>query len=205
MTRMDEEHRFIKDEEHRIIMDETAIRRALTRIAHEIVEKNKGIEDCVLIGIRTRGIYLAERLAQRIHEIEGRPVEVSELDITSYRDDRKAIIKIAGGDSAAAPESAAEIAAKPMIVQDKRVILFDDVLYTGRTIRAAMDALMDCGRPQNIQLAVLVDRGHRELPIRPDYVGKNVPTSKQEQIVVSLQEVDDEDKVTIIHQRGHTG
>ncbi|WP_236344140.1 bifunctional pyr operon transcriptional regulator/uracil phosphoribosyltransferase PyrR [Paenibacillus plantiphilus] len=184
-------------------MDETAIRRALTRIAHEIVEKNKGIEDCVLIGIRTRGIYLAERLAQRIHEIEGHPVEVSELDITSYRDDRKAIIKLAGGESAAAAESG--IVAKPMIVQDKRVILFDDVLYTGRTIRAAMDALMDCGRPQNIQLAVLVDRGHRELPIRPDYVGKNVPTSKQEQIVVSLQEVDDEDKVTIIHQRGHTG
>lgn len=200
---MDEEHRIIRDEDHRIIMDETAIRRALTRIAHEIVEKNKGIEDCVLIGIRTRGIYLAERLAQRIHEIEGHPVEVSELDITSYRDDRKAIIKLAGGESAAAAESG--IVAKPMIVQDKRVILFDDVLYTGRTIRAAMDALMDCGRPQNIQLAVLVDRGHRELPIRPDYVGKNVPTSKQEQIVVSLQEVDDEDKVTIIHQRGHTG
>nr|WP_290370454.1 bifunctional pyr operon transcriptional regulator/uracil phosphoribosyltransferase PyrR [Paenibacillus plantiphilus] len=193
----------MRDEDHRIIMDETAIRRALTRIAHEIVEKNKGIEDCVLIGIRTRGIYLAERLAQRIHEIEGHPVEVSELDITSYRDDRKAIIKLAGGESAAAAESG--IVAKPMIVQDKRVILFDDVLYTGRTIRAAMDALMDCGRPQNIQLAVLVDRGHRELPIRPDYVGKNVPTSKQEQIVVSLQEVDDEDKVTIIHQRGHTG
>ncbi|MBW7473626.1 bifunctional pyr operon transcriptional regulator/uracil phosphoribosyltransferase PyrR [Paenibacillus oenotherae] len=191
------------DEEHRIIMDETAIRRALTRIAHEIVEKNKGIDDCVLIGIRTRGIYLAERLAERIHEIEGRPVDVHELDITSYRDDRKAVK--AGGEGAAPSQSGPDTIVKPTNVQDKRVILFDDVLYTGRTIRAAMDALMDCGRPQNIQLAVLVDRGHRELPIRPDYVGKNVPTSKQEQIVVSLQEVDDEDQVTIIHQRGQTG
>ncbi|UVI32216.1 bifunctional pyr operon transcriptional regulator/uracil phosphoribosyltransferase PyrR [Paenibacillus spongiae] len=174
--------------EGRIIMDETAIRRALTRIAHEIVEKNKGIEGCVLIGIRTRGIYIAERIADRIREIEGLPVEVNELDITLYRDDR-------GKDSGAAKDDGRQ----KLNVQDKRVILFDDVLYTGRTIRAAMDALMDCGRPQSIQLAVLVDRGHRELPIRPDYVGKNVPTSKQEQIILSLLEVDDEDKVTIIH------
>lgn len=176
------------DEQHRIIMDEAAIRRALTRIAHEIVEKNKGIDNCVLVGIRTRGIYLARRVAERIREIEGTPVEVQELDITSYRDDREAGISKASIGNA-----------MTVNVKNKRVILFDDVLFTGRTIRAAMDALMDCGRPQLIQLAVLVDRGNRELPIRPDYVGKNVPTSKLEQIEVSLQEVDENEQVTIIH------
>lgn len=187
-------------DQHRIIMDETAIRRGLTRIAHEIVEKNKGIDNCLLVGIRTRGIYLAQRIAEQIREIEGKPVEVNELDITLYRDDRRQ-----DGSMAVEAEIETEMAAVtvtkslPVQVQDKIVILFDDVLYTGRTIRAAMDALMDCGRPQSIQLAVLVDRGHRELPIRPDYVGKNVPTSKQEQIVVSLLEVDEEDKVTIFH------
>ncbi|MFC4103891.1 bifunctional pyr operon transcriptional regulator/uracil phosphoribosyltransferase PyrR [Paenibacillus xanthanilyticus] len=180
----------------RILMDETAIRRALTRIAHEIVEKNKGIEGCVLVGIRTRGIYLAQRISERIQEIEGLPIEVCELDITSYRDDRNSGI---GSSASAETAAASEQAMRRNHVQDKRVILFDDVLYTGRTIRAAMDAVMDCGRPQTIQLAVLVDRGHRELPIRPDYVGKNVPTSKQEEIEVSLMEIDQEDKVTILH------
>ncbi|WP_274655283.1 bifunctional pyr operon transcriptional regulator/uracil phosphoribosyltransferase PyrR [Paenibacillus humicola] len=184
------------DEQRRIIMDETAIRRALTRIAHEIVEKNKGIEGCVLVGIRTRGVYLARRIAELIREIEGAPVKSDEIDITSYRDDRA---HGAGGSPSPAPSPGA---AATLNVQDKRVILFDDVLYTGRTIRAAMDALMDRGRPQSIQLAVLVDRGHRELPIRPDYVGKNVPTSKQERIEVSLQDVDDVDQVAIIHRRG---
>ncbi|WP_311289516.1 bifunctional pyr operon transcriptional regulator/uracil phosphoribosyltransferase PyrR [Paenibacillus glycanilyticus] len=186
------------EEEHLVIMDETAIRRALTRIAHEIVEKNKGIDDCVLIGIRTRGIYLARRIADRIQDIEGKPVEVRELDITSYRDDRKTLVN-------ANVELAAVIGdlnGESFSAHDKKVILCDDVLFTGRTIRAAMDALMDCGRPQSIQLAVLVDRGHRELPIRPDYVGKNVPTSKQEQIDVSLTEIDLKDQVMIIHQRG---
>jgi pyrimidine operon attenuation protein/uracil phosphoribosyltransferase len=186
------------DEEHRIIMDETAIRRALTRIAHEVVERNKGIDDCLIVGIRTRGIYLANRVAERIAEIEGKPVPVRELDITLYRDDRS--------ESAAAnvEVSAAlgELEGVPFTTKDKVIILFDDVLYTGRTIRAAMDALMDCGRPRSIQLAVLVDRGHRELPIRPDFIGKNVPTSKQEQIQVSLSEFDAIDEVTIIHQRG---
>jgi pyrimidine operon attenuation protein/uracil phosphoribosyltransferase len=181
------------NDQHRIIMDETAIRRGLTRIAHEIVEKNKGIDNCLLVGIRTRGIYLAQRIAEQIREIEGRPVEVNELDITLYRDDRRQAVP------AAEKGDTSENKNLPVQVEDKIVILFDDVLYTGRTIRAAMDALMDCGRPQSIQLAVLVDRGHRELPIRPDYVGKNVPTSKQEQIVVSLLEVDEEDKVTIFH------
>ncbi|WP_419872897.1 bifunctional pyr operon transcriptional regulator/uracil phosphoribosyltransferase PyrR [Candidatus Pristimantibacillus sp. PTI5] len=191
----------MSEEEHLVIMDETAIRRALTRIAHEIVEKNKGIDNCLIVGIRTRGIYLARRIAERIGEIEGRPVLVSELDITQYRDDRTAAIS-------ADVEVAAAIGdtdGVPFTVQDKRIILIDDVLYTGRTIRAAMDALMDCGRPQSIQLAVLVDRGHRELPIRPDFVGKNVPTSKQEQIDVALTEIDQIDQVTIINQRGQAG
>lgn len=175
-----------------VIMDESAIRRALTRIAHEMVEKNKGINGCVLIGIRTRGVYLAHRVAERIMEIEGQPIAVGELDITGYRDDRP---QVSQANSIIPDEDLA------LLVKDKRIILFDDVLYTGRTIRAAMDALMDCGRPQSIQLAVLVDRGHRELPIRPDYVGKNVPTSKQEEIDVSLREIDDSDCVTILHPR----
>ncbi|TVY00603.1 bifunctional pyr operon transcriptional regulator/uracil phosphoribosyltransferase PyrR [Cohnella terricola] len=176
----------------RVIMDESAIRRALTRIAHEMVEKNKGIEDCVLIGIRTRGIYLAKRVADRIMDIEGQPVPVGELDITRYRDDRPDRAKASG----VLPDEELKL-----LVRDKRIILVDDVLYTGRTIRAALDALMDCGRPQSIQLAVLVDRGHRELPIRPDYVGKNVPTSRHEKIDVSLSEIDETDCVTIFHPR----
>lgn len=176
----------------RVIMDESAIRRALTRIAHEIVEKNKGIEDCVFIGIRTRGIYLARRVADRVREIEAQQAPVGELDITGYRDDRRD----AGDQRDRLPDK--ELA---VLVKDKRIILFDDVLYTGRTIRAAMDALMDQGRPQSIQLAVLVDRGHRELPIRPDYVGKNVPTSRHEEIEVSLLEIDESDCVTILHPR----
>ncbi len=186
-------------EERHVIMDEIGIRRALTRIAHEILEKNKGIDDCVFIGIRTRGIYLANRIAERVLEIEGKPVPVSELDITSYRDDRR------GPGAKIGMRQQDEAGLGLAAIQEKRVILFDDVLYTGRTIRAAMDAIMDMGRPQAIQLAVLIDRGHRELPIRPDYVGKNVPTSKLEVIEVSLQEVDSTDTVTIFQQRGQTG
>ena len=176
----------------RVIMDESAIRRALTRIAHEIVEKNKGIEDCVFIGIRTRGIYLARRVADRVREIEAQQAPLGELDITGYRDDRR---------DASDPRDRLPDKELAVLVKDKRIILFDDVLYTGRTIRAAMDALMDQGRPQSIQLAVLVDRGHRELPIRPDYVGKNVPTSRHEEIEVSLLEIDESDCVTILHPR----
>lgn len=179
-------------EELHLILDDMAIRRALTRIAHEILEKNKGVDNCMLIGIRTRGIYLAQRVAERIREIEGVPVPVGELDITSYRDDRvrlQAIEDVPKGGS--------------MNIQDKKIILFDDVLYTGRTVRAALDALIDLGRPQMIQLAVLIDRGHRELPIRPDYVGKNVPTSKAESIEVQLEEVDGKDGVVIIQNRGN--
>ncbi|WHY63456.1 bifunctional pyr operon transcriptional regulator/uracil phosphoribosyltransferase PyrR [Cytobacillus firmus] len=172
-----------------IVLDDQAIRRALTRIAHEIIEKNKGIENCILIGIRTRGIYLANRLAEKIEQIEGAKIEVGELDITLYRDDltkktenQEPLVK--GSDV-------------PKDINDQKVILIDDVLYTGRTVRAALDALIDIGRPSQIQLAVLVDRGHRELPIRADYVGKNIPTSSSEKIVVELKEVDENDQVSI--------
>ena len=172
-----------------IVLDEQAIRRALTRVAHEIIEKNKGVERIVLIGIRTRGIFLAERLAAKIKEIEGTEVPVGELDITLYRDDltkktndQEPLVK--GSDI-------------PHDITNKIVILVDDVLYTGRTVRAALDALVDIGRPSSVQLAVLVDRGHRELPIRADYVGKNIPTSSSEKIVVQLVEVDKHDTVSI--------
>ncbi len=227
--------------EQRVIMDESAIRRALTRIAHEMVERNKGIDGCVLVGIRTRGIYLARRIAERIRGIEGVPVPVGELDVTDYRDDRPpaarsaanaafapAIPLVAASHDADAPSvrTARETGNRPAPdggpdsrsplrgeggggpppdVRDKRIILVDDVLYTGRTIRAAMDALIDFGRPKSIQLAVLVDRGHRELPIRPDFVGKNVPTSRQETIEVALREIDGEDRVTILHPRADGG
>lgn len=170
-----------------LVLDEQAIRRALTRIAHQIIEKNKGIDNCVLVGIRTRGIYLARRLAERIEEIEGRPISVGELDITLYRDDltkKTANPLVKGSDI-------------PVEITNKNVILVDDVLYTGRTVRAGMDAIMDIGRPAAIQLAVLADRGHRELPIRADYVGKNIPTSSLEKIVVELREVDSIDQVSI--------
>ncbi|MFC7442350.1 bifunctional pyr operon transcriptional regulator/uracil phosphoribosyltransferase PyrR [Laceyella putida] len=171
----------------KVILDEAAIRRALTRIAHEILERNKGVDDCILVGIKTRGAYLAQRLAKRIHHIEGKMLPIGELDITLYRDDLT--------------EKHEHPKVKETDVPDiigKKVILVDDVLYTGRTVRAAMDALIDLGRPQMIQLAVLVDRGHRELPIRPDYVGKNVPTSRSELVSVSLSEVDQgEDQVSI--------
>lgn len=178
--------------EKAIVLDEQAISRALTRIAHEIIEKNKGIEDCVLIGIRTRGIFLADRLAKRINQIEGKEIQLGELDITLYRDDLskntndgEPVVK--GSDI-------------PVNISDKKVILVDDVLFTGRTVRAAMDALVDLGRPSQIQLAVLVDRGHRELPIRADFVGKNVPTSQSEKITVTLTEVDEVDQVTILEK-----
>ncbi len=171
-----------------VIMDEIAIRRALTRIAHEILEKNKGIEDIVLAGIRTRGIFLARRISAIISSIEQMSMilPVTEVDVTSYRDDLL--------DKALISKPSAE---DRILIEGKKIILFDDVLYTGRTVRAAMDALIDQGRPEMIQLAVLVDRGHRELPIRPDYIGKNVPTSRVELIDVSLSEIDELDQVII--------
>jgi pyrimidine operon attenuation protein / uracil phosphoribosyltransferase len=174
----------VTQEEH-VLLDETAIRRALTRIAHEILERNKGVDNCMIVGIRTRGVYLARRIAERIEEIEGVALPVAEVDVTSYRDDR-------GPGAQISP-----VQADGLKIEGKKLILFDDVLFTGRTVRAAMDALMDCGRPEMIQLAVLVDRGHRELPIRPDYVGKNVPTSRLESVEVLLTEVDGTDQVII--------
>lgn len=170
------------------LLDAAAIRRSLVRIAHEIIEKNKGVDDVVLIGIRTRGIFLAQRLARFIAEFEGVELPVGELDITLYRDDRR--------NQPRQPEvTRTQI---PFTVTGKKVILVDDVLYTGRTIRAAMDALIDVGRPRLIQLAVLIDRGHRELPIRADYVGKNVPTSRQEVVAVALREQDGDERVLLM-------
>lgn len=169
------------------IMDEKAITRAITRISHEIIERNKGIENVVLIGIKTRGIPVAQRIASKIESIEGQKIQTGQMDITLYRDDlsKKQIDPVVNGTKI------------DFDITDKTVVLVDDVLYTGRTVRSALNALMDVGRPKSIQLAVLVDRGHRELPIRADYVGKNVPTSKSEIISVKLIECDNEDSVSI--------
>ncbi len=170
-----------------VLMDPEAIRRALTRISHEIAEKNKGIESVVLVGIRTRGVPLAERLADSIEKIEGLRPPVGVLDITLYRDDLDAL----------AYQPIVGPTELPVDITGKTVVLVDDVLYTGRTIRAALDALIDMGRPTAIQLAVLIDRGHRELPIRADFVGKNVPTSSREVVSVQLQGTDGAEKVVI--------
>ncbi len=175
--------------EKAIILDEQAIGRAITRIAHEIIERNKGIDECILVGIKTRGAFLAERLAGKIEQIEGKPIKTGELDITLYRDDL-----LYKHDNEEPLVQQVDIRHD---VEDKKVILVDDVLYTGRTVRAAMDAVMDLGRPASIQLAVLVDRGHRELPIRPDFVGKNIPTSSEELVVVSVKETDGKESVSI--------
>ena len=169
------------------IMDADDVARAITRIAHEILEKNRGSKELILVGIRTRGAPLARRIAEAMGGIEGTQVPVGILDITLYRDDLQLVAK-------------QPVVGKTQIsenVEDKVVVLVDDVLFTGRTIRAAMDEIMDFGRPKAIHLAVLIDRGHRELPIRPDYVGKNVPTSARETISVKLREEDGEDAVSV--------
>jgi len=171
------------------VLDQPAINRALTRIAHEILEKNKGGEELVLVGIKTRGAPLAKRLQERIKMIEGLTLPIGGLDITLYRDDLKRVTESA--------EPELKDTNIPFDLTGKKVILVDDVLYTGRTVRAAMDATMDLGRPAQVQLAVLVDRGHRELPIRADYVGKNIPTSEEEIVVVHLEEIDQSDQVAI--------
>ncbi|MDF2635184.1 MAG: Bifunctional protein pyrR [Pelosinus sp.] len=173
--------------EKTVIMDEQAIRRGLIRIAHEIIENNKGIEDLILVGIRTRGVPLAERLAAEIKRIEGVELPVGILDITLYRDDLSTL----------SYQPIVHETQIPVDISGKTIVLIDDVLYTGRTVRAALDAIIDIGRPKVIQLAVLVDRGHRELPIRADYVGKNVPTSSKEVVGVQLMPVDEADKVVI--------
>jgi pyrimidine operon attenuation protein/uracil phosphoribosyltransferase len=169
------------------VLDAEAIRRTLVRIAHEILERNRGTEELMLIGIRTRGAVLAQRLAKELEAIDGQHVPVGILDITLYRDD---LSRIAHNPVVHATDI-------PFDITDRHLVLVDDVLFTGRTIRAALDALIDFGRPQAIQLAVLVDRGHRELPIRADYVGKNLPTAATERVEVRLREVDEKEEVAI--------
>ncbi|WP_430786073.1 bifunctional pyr operon transcriptional regulator/uracil phosphoribosyltransferase PyrR [Virgibacillus flavescens] len=178
--------------EKTVVLDQPAINRALTRIAHEIVEKNKGGENLVLIGIKTRGIPITKRLQDKIRQIENITVPIGELDITLYRDDLK---KNTGTNEPELKDTNIDVN-----LTNKNVILIDDVLFTGRTVRAAMDAVMDLGRPAQIQLGVLIDRGHRELPIRADYVGKNIPTSDKEVIVVQLDETDQQDQVSIFEK-----
>ncbi|WP_121605061.1 bifunctional pyr operon transcriptional regulator/uracil phosphoribosyltransferase PyrR [Virgibacillus sp. Bac332] len=175
------------------ILDKPAINRALTRIAHEILEKNKGGDDLVLVGIKTRGVPLTKRLQEKIKQIETIEVPIGELDITLYRDD---LDKATEGEDPDLKKTNI-----PADITGKKVILLDDVLFTGRTVRAAMDAVMDLGRPSQIQLGVLVDRGHRELPIRADYVGKNIPTSEKEIIMVQLEEIDGKEDTVSIYEK----
>jgi len=172
-----------------IVMDADRIDRTLTRIAHEIVERNRGVEELALVGIRTRGVPIARRLARAVKEINGHDIATGALDITLYRDD---LMRHAVG-----PQPLIRRTEIPFSIDDRRILLVDDVLYTGRTIRAALDALIDFGRPKSIQLVVLVDRGHRELPIKPDYVGKNLPTSLSQSVQVRLTEIDGRDEVEI--------
>ena len=170
-------------------MDADRIGRTLTRIAHEIVERNKGVEDLALVGVRTRGVHIARRLARSLREITGQEIPTGALDITLYRDD---LMRHAVGSQPVVRKT--EI---PFSIDNRHILLVDDVLYTGRTIRAALDALIDFGRPKAIQLVVLVDRGHRELPIKADYVGKNLPTSLSQSVQVHLAEIDGRDEVEI--------
>jgi pyrimidine operon attenuation protein/uracil phosphoribosyltransferase len=172
-----------------IVMDAVRMGRSLTRIAHEIVERNRGVEDLALIGIRARGVPIAARLAAEIQTIAGVTVPVGALDITLYRDDLM--------HHAVGPQPVIRSTDVPFSIDDRLILLVDDVLYTGRTIRAALDALVDFGRPRAIQLVALIDRGHRELPIRADYVGRNIPTSRQQSVQVRLTEIDGRDEVEV--------
>ena len=170
------------------ILDEKDIERVTTRISHEIIERNKGVDKLIIAGIKTRGIPLANRIARKIGQIEDRDIPVINLDISFYRDDLK---------KKNPDPKIKELEFNKMAIDDKIVVLVDDVIYTGRTVRAALDALTDVGRAKKVQLAVLVDRGHRELPIRPDFVGKNLPTSRKEIVEVMLKEIDEKDGVFI--------
>src|SRR5262245_52279732 len=172
-----------------LVMDADRMGRALTRIAHEILERNRGLDDIALVGIRTRGVPLARRIGRSLHDINRDDVPTGALDITLYRDD---LMRHPVG-----PQPLVRRTEIPFSIDDRKILLVDDVLYTGRTIRAALDALIDFGRPQAIQLVVLVDRGHRELPIKADYVGKNLPTSLKQSVQVRLQEIDGTDEVLI--------
>lgn len=171
-------------EQKAVIMDADGVRRALTRIAFEIIEKNKGAENLLLVGVKTRGVFLAQRIAKKLGEVEGRTPPVVELDVTPWRDDK--------------PREAAPKAPPDARIEGATVVLVDDVLYTGRTVRAAIEAVSHQGRAGRIQLAVLIDRGHREVPIRPDYIGKNLPTARDERVCVRLTEVDGADNVVIL-------
>jgi pyrimidine operon attenuation protein / uracil phosphoribosyltransferase len=173
------------------VLDRDGVQRAIIRIAHEILERNQGTQDLILVGIRTRGVHLAARLQKQIQTIEKIEIASGVLDITLYRDDL--------GEIGARPEIRETII--PGDITGKTVVLVDDVLYTGRTIRAALDALVDFGRPRAIQLAVLIDRGHRELPIKADYIGKNIPTSKDEEVIVRLDEADKNDEVVVTEKK----
>ena len=177
-----------------ILMDSERIGRSLTRIAHEIIERNRGVGDLALVGVRTRGVPIARRLAATLRDITGADVPTGALDITLYRDD---LMKTAVG-----PQPIVRRTEIPFSIDGRHIVLVDDVLYTGRTVRAALDALIDFGRPSTIQLVVLVDRGHRELPVKADYVGKNVPTSRRETIHVRLAEIDGRDEVTLDQVEG---
>jgi pyrimidine operon attenuation protein/uracil phosphoribosyltransferase len=197
----------MKDEQRSVsLLDAEAMRRALTRIAHEILEHNGGTEGLIFVGVRTRGRPLAQRIANLIKQFEDKDVPVVELDATAYRDDRRRTTDDGPPTTDHRPETpdqhptpSTQRLTKPQLdVEGRKIVLVDDVFYTGRTVRAAIDAIMDLGRPANIQLAVLVDRGHRELPIRADYVGKNVPTSLSERIHVRLAETDGVDEVVLV-------
>ncbi len=177
--------------QERQIMNQEDVRRALARVAHEILEKNRGAEDLIIVGIHTRGVHLARRIAANLAEFEGIDVPVATLDVSLYRDDNRV------RDQSQTKIQPTDI---PMGIQGKRVVLVDDVLYTGRTIRAAMDALVDFGPPEQLQLAILLDRGHRELPIRADYVGQNLPTALEERVKVRLMETDGADEVALIFE-----
>jgi len=177
------------DSKSAVVMDADRIARTLTRIAHEILERNKGVDDLALIGVRTRGVHIARRLGKILKEISGDDVPTGALDITLYRDD---LMRNAVG-----PQPVIRRTEIPFSIDNRKILLVDDVLYTGRTTRAALDALIDFGRPKNIQLIVLVDRGHRELPIKADYVGKNLPTNPEESVQVRMQETDGNDEVVL--------
>jgi pyrimidine operon attenuation protein/uracil phosphoribosyltransferase len=170
------------------LLTEKDIQRIITRLSHEILEKNRGTKDLVLIGLRTRGAYLADRISNKIREIEDKEIPTGYLDVTFYRDDFRKRLK----------QPSVEISSIPFAIDEKNIVLIDDVLYTGRTVRAALDALMDYGRPAQIYLVVLVDRGHRELPIKANLVGKSIPTSIGEEVRVKMREVDDEDAIQLI-------
>jgi len=171
-----------------VLVDSAGFARTITRLAHEIIERNRGTERLAFVGMQTRGVYLAQRLARKVEEIEGTALPVGVLDTTMYRDDFRTALK----------QPQVRVTEIPFDLYNMNVVLVDDVLYTGRTVRAALDALMDLGRPKRIQLAVLVDRGHRELPIKPDFVGRNVPTSINEEVRVRMTEIDSEDAVLLV-------